>query len=129
MTTTISGPQLLMDTSLNEMLSRYLENKPYKMVKPVVEAIKRVERKNPNTGEDMVVWAISREATVYLLNEIMGKEEMIRAYMFIRQGYERDMALEAEAAKRAVEEPKSLRVAVQPVPEPETEPGNLEDVD
>lgn len=94
---------LYMDEMLNGMLSRYMEDKPYKLVKQVVDAIKPVERKMKNAaGEEEMrtVYALPRATALYLLNQVMGTEEVVKTYMFIRQGYEQAIANDREVAAK-----------------------------
>jgi len=102
----VQDAPLLLDTKLNEMLSRYLEDKPYKMVKPIVEAIQPMERKAPGSDEMQTVYTLPRTTAVHLLNQVMGNEEMVRVYMFIRQGYEQAIAADREAAAKVAAEQK-----------------------
>ena len=109
----VQDAPLYLDETLNGMLSRYMEEKPYKLVKQVVEAIKPVERKMKNAaGEDEMrtVYALPRATALYLLNQVMAVEEMAKTYMFIRQGYEQAIANDRElAAKLASEQQKAAR--------------------
>lgn len=133
---TVEKSPLVMGADLHDMLQRYLDTQIYGSIKPVLEGMGTIERPTDEPGQVTTYYTVSRPATLHLLNEVMGKEEVVKTYIFIRQGFESLIAAEQQRAaaqaaqaartaeksdKRIVELPVEDNIE-QPTDEPTDEP-------
>jgi hypothetical protein len=85
---------MIMDEVLTRKVLAYLENKPYKVAKPIVDSIKE------GTLDGKKGYAINREMVLHFLDDILGQEEIVGMYNIMRRGYESLLAEEAKRARR-----------------------------
>jgi hypothetical protein len=104
----IAETPLLMEKSLYDMLVKYLDEKPYKISKPVLDSIKSMDHPAPGSGETLTVYTMPRASIIYLLNQVINKEETVMTYLYLRAGFERAIAVDREIANKIAEQ--KLRV-------------------
>ena len=97
----VQEPVLVMDAALMSMLYEYLENKPYSVVKPIMDSITASEK--DVSGTMQAVYVIPRKMALHLLDSVMANENMVKTYMFIRQGYERSIASEKQSSSKEMQ--------------------------
>jgi hypothetical protein len=122
---------LYMEKSLYDMVVKYLDEKPYKISKPIRKSIKPVDHPTPGSGETQTVYSLPRASALLLLNHVMNKEEIVMTYLFLRAGFERTLTMDREIANKLAEQKaqrtelpvaESSGPTIEPVGEPVGEP-------